>query len=215
MLICQPIIIIIYATTAHDHIKRHTRWTRNLTVALTISFSSSPLPTNMRIPNTAEFLALFVSTGQLTDFSDQRKTDIILFMISTRLTRVGFHSISVHWLRGTGQSTLQPTSLYSQTRWYLQFYCQTFERPHVSIFIGHICTFYLSIEIQVPDHMRKRQDQWPVHQSQYWPGEIYSPTYTSHILTKTIVVENLPWTPGTRLQTNSSSCMAGKCPVHC
>ena len=33
----------------------------------------------MRIPNTAEFLALFVSTGQLTGFSNQRKIDIILF----------------------------------------------------------------------------------------------------------------------------------------
>ena len=40
----------------------------------------------MRIPNTAEFLAIFVSTGQLTGFSNQRKIDIILFMINTRLT---------------------------------------------------------------------------------------------------------------------------------
>ena len=37
------------------------------------------LSTNMRIPNTAEFLALFVTTGQLTGFSNQRKPDIILF----------------------------------------------------------------------------------------------------------------------------------------
>ena len=33
----------------------------------------------MRIPNTAEFLALFVSAGQLTGLSNQRKIDIILF----------------------------------------------------------------------------------------------------------------------------------------
>ena len=54
---------------------------------ITISFSWSPLSTNMRIPNTAEFIALFVSTGQLTGLQNQRKIDVILFMINTRLTR--------------------------------------------------------------------------------------------------------------------------------
>ena len=48
--------------------------------------------------------------------------------------------------------------------------------------------------------MRKRRDQWQVHQSQNRPGEIYSPTSASYILTKTIIVENLPWTRGTRLR---------------
>ena len=59
-----------------------------LTVVSTISLSSNPLPKNMRIPNTAEFIAFFVTgtTGQLTGFSNERKIDIILFMISTRLT---------------------------------------------------------------------------------------------------------------------------------
>ena len=33
----------------------------------------------MRIPYTAEFIAFFVSTGQLTGLSNQRKIDIILF----------------------------------------------------------------------------------------------------------------------------------------
>ena len=33
----------------------------------------------MRIPNTAEFIALFITTGQLTGFSNQRKIDRILF----------------------------------------------------------------------------------------------------------------------------------------
>ena len=60
---------------------------------ITISFSWSPLSTNMRIPNTAEFIALFVSTGQLTGLQNQRKIDVILFMINTRLTHVDFHFI--------------------------------------------------------------------------------------------------------------------------
>ena len=47
----------------------------------------------MRIPNTAEFLAFFLTTGQLTGLSNQRKIDTILFMISTRLMHVGFHFI--------------------------------------------------------------------------------------------------------------------------
>ena len=33
----------------------------------------------MRIPNAAEFIAFFVSTGQLTGLSNQRKIVIILF----------------------------------------------------------------------------------------------------------------------------------------
>ena len=56
----------------------------------------------------------------------------------------------------------------------MQFYCQSFPRPHVSIFIGRICSIYLYIEIQVPDHVRKRRDQWQVHQSQNWPSDLFS-----------------------------------------
>ena len=76
----------------HAHIKGHTRWSMNLTVVLTISLSSSSslLSTNMRIPNTAEFLALFVSTGQFTSYSNQRKIDIMPFMI-TDTHRFPFH----------------------------------------------------------------------------------------------------------------------------
>jgi hypothetical protein len=47
----------------------------NLTVVLTISLS--PLSTNMRLP-TAEWLAIFMATGQLSSPS-LRKTLIILF----------------------------------------------------------------------------------------------------------------------------------------
>ena len=142
----------------------------------------------MRIPNTAEFIAIFVSTGQLTGFSNQRKIDIILFW-SVR----GWHTLvsisySGRWLGlgGTDPTKVRP-SLYSPIRWYLQFYCRTFQSSHVSIFIGHICTFYLSIKIQVPDHMWKRGDQWRLHQSPSWPGEIYSQTSALHILIKTII----------------------------
>ena len=54
------------------------------------------LSTNMRIPNTAEFLALFVTTGQLTGFSNQRKPDIILFydQYAADTRRFLFHTAS-------------------------------------------------------------------------------------------------------------------------
>ena len=55
--------------------------------------------------------------------------------------------------------------------------------------------------------MRKQRDQWQLHQSQNWRGEIYSQTSAtaseSHILIKTIIVENLPRTQRTRLHRNS------------
>ena len=57
------------------------------------SFFPSPLSTNMRIPSAAELLAFFATTGQFSGLSNQRKIDIILFLISTRLTLVGFHFI--------------------------------------------------------------------------------------------------------------------------
>ena len=93
------------------------------------------------------------------------------------------NSYSGGWLGGTDHTSVRPTSLYGPKRWYLQYYRLSFPRPYVSIIIGRICTFYLSITIQVPDHVRKRRDQWKVHQSQNWPSEIYSPTSASYILT--------------------------------
>ena len=39
--------------------------------------------------------------------------------------------------------------------------------------------------------MRKQRDQWQVHQSQNWPGEIYSQTSASHILTDIIIVQEI------------------------
>ena len=80
-----------------SHIKEHTKWSRNLTVVLTISLSSSspsPLSTNMRIPNTAELFALFVSTAQLTGLQSMRKIDIIPFLLPVcGLTHVGVHFV--------------------------------------------------------------------------------------------------------------------------
>ena len=61
-------MLIVFHSTANSndhhgiaHLKRHTRWSRNLAVVSTISLSSSPLSTNMKIPNTAELFAFFVS----------------------------------------------------------------------------------------------------------------------------------------------------------
>ena len=46
---------------------------------------------SQQIYNTAEFFAFFVSTGQFASYSNQRKIDILPFIISTRLTPVDFH----------------------------------------------------------------------------------------------------------------------------
>ena len=80
-------------------IKGHTRWSKNLTwaVVLTISLSSSsPLSTNMRIPNTAEIFTFFAAIGQ---FSNLRKNVIVPFMTlyATNACRLPFHIGSADW----------------------------------------------------------------------------------------------------------------------
>jgi len=52
----------LYNFSALHHIKGHVKWPMNLTVVSTII----SLPTNMRIPTTTEFLALFVATGKFS-----------------------------------------------------------------------------------------------------------------------------------------------------
>ena len=158
---------------------------------------------NMRIPNTAEFLAIFVTTGQLTGLPNQRKINII-FLWSVR----GWHtsvsiSYSGRWLGLGGTGTrVQSTSISSPSRWYLQCYCRTLPRPHVSIFIGHICTFHLSVKIQIPDYMPKRSDQWTVHQSQNWRSDLFSNFCFAHSNWHYYRIGNLPWAPGRRLLAN-------------
>ena len=82
--------------------------------------------------------------------------------------------------------------------------------------VHHICTFYLRIKIQLPDHVRKRPDQWPVHQSSSRRREICFLNFASHILTRTITVDYLHWTPWTGLPVHLYRWISiHQCPVHC
>ena len=198
------ITLLLFASLLPALIKGHSRWWRNLTVVLTISIFLSLLSTNtMRIPTTAEFFTFFAATGQLSGLSRQRKIVIVYFLWPV----CGWHtsiaiSYSGRWL-GILSSTILRTISYSQTWWYLQYSRYTKRRPHVSTSIHHICTFYLCIKIQLPDHMPKRPDRWQVQQSHYWRCEICSLTSASHILTKTIIVGDLPCTLVYKLLANS------------
>ena len=188
LVICRPIIIIILCY--HCSYKR----THKMVEEPHCCFNNQPFfkSTTQQICEFLILLNLLLSLSLLAS-SPASQT-------SVRSTKyfpwsvLGWHtSVSIpysgRWLGlgGTDPTKVRPTSLYSPTRWYLQFYCRTFQSSHVSIFIGHICTFYLSIKIQVPDHMWKRGDQWRLHQSPSWPGEIYSQTSALHIQIKTII----------------------------
>ena len=154
--------------TAHIKELGHTRWSRNRHCCFN-NQPSSPLSTNMRIPNNAEFIAFFVSTGQLTGFSNQRKIDIYDQYTAADTHRFPFH---VAGADSELEALNQPLALCDRPLYSVQpgdtcnSIAERFKAPTLVSFIGHICTFYLSIKIQVPDHMRKRRDQWQLHQSQ-------------------------------------------------
>ena len=81
--------------------------------------------------------------------------------------------------------------------------------PYITFF-----TFYLCVKIQLPDHMRKWPDQWPVHQSHSWRGEIGFQIFAC-LLTNTIIVGHLPRTPRRGLQGDLRFFTARHSPVHC
>ena len=107
----------------------------------------------MRIPNTAEFLALFISTGQLTDFSNQRKIDIILFMINTRLTRRFPFHIAGADLGALAEPPCDRPLYTVQQGDTCNHIAERFNAPTL---VSLLFTFALSLNpLQVPDHMRK------------------------------------------------------------
>ena len=81
--------------------------------------------------------------------------------------------------------------------------------PYMTFF-----TFCLCVKIQFPDHMRKWPDQWPVHQSHSWRGEIGFQIFAC-LLANTIIVGHLPRTPRRGLQGNLCFSMARHYPVRC
>ena len=85
--------IIIYQFYCSAHIKGDTRWSRNLTVVLTISLSSSLLSTTMRIPTDQAF-TFIAATGQLSGLLKLRKIFIVLSVACTmQLIFVGCYFI--------------------------------------------------------------------------------------------------------------------------